>query len=236
MLDLIFPKKCVNCGRFGAYLCVDCLQKIVFVDHPICPICQRQAIGGKTHPGCRGKYKLDGLVAGLRYRGPVRKGIGKIKYRFNWDVAETFVGLMAEQIWRFDMPADFVLVPIPLHARRKNWRGFNQAELICQILAKKFKVRWQNTLVRTRETKTQVGLSQKDRLVNIKGAFALRGVQQDKRRPFGSAQGKIISKVNDKNIILVDDVFTTGATMFEACNVLKRAGVGEVWAMVMALD
>lgn len=238
-LDLVFPKKCVNCGRFGGYICADCSKKIVVVDHPICPICQRQAIGGKTHPGCRGKYKLDGLVAGLRYRGPVRKGISKIKYRFNWDIAETFVGLMSEQIWRFTMPADFILVPIPLHSRRKNWRGFNQAELICQILAKRFKVRWQNSLVRTKETKTQVGLSQKDRQINIKGALRLAPLRQTQGlktlAPLEYSRGKQ-GKLFSHPVILVDDVFTTGATMFEACNVLKRAGAQEVWAMVMALD
>lgn len=238
-LDLLFPKKCVNCGMFGGYICADCSKKIVIVEHPICPVCQRQAIGGKTHPGCRGKYKLDGLVAGLRYKGPVRKGISKIKYRFNWDIAETFVGLMSEQIWRFAMPADFILVPIPLHARRKNWRGFNQAELICQILAKKFKVRWQNSLVRTKETKTQVGLSQKDRLANIKGALRLAPLRPIRITQGKQAQGlKTLAqgKLFSHPVILVDDVFTTGATMFEACNVLKRAGAREVWAMVMALD
>lgn len=219
-LDFLFPKKCVNCGRFGSYICKVCFSKVEFVQNPVCPVCGRQAIGGKTHPGCRGRYKLDGLIAGIRYRGLVRKGIGKIKYRWVWDIAETFVDLMVEPLWRFDMPVDFVLVPIPLHKKRKNWRGFNQAELICQILAKRFKVGWQDALVRVRETKTQVGLSKDARRENIKDAFNLNGNRD----------------IKGKNLILVDDVFTTGATMAEACKVLKKAGAGGVWAMVLALD
>lgn len=66
LLDFIFPKKCVGCGRLGSYICSVCLRKIEPIEHPACPVCQRQAIGGKTHPGCRTKYTLDGLVVGFR--------------------------------------------------------------------------------------------------------------------------------------------------------------------------
>lgn len=218
LFDFIFPKKCVSCGRFGSYICSLCLKKLEPIDHPVCPVCQRQAIGGKTHPGCRTKYALDGLVVGFRYRGPVKLAISKIKYRWIWDIAYTVIDLLAERIWKFNIPQEFVLVPVPLHARRKNWRGFNQAELVCQILAKKFGCRTENLLKRKVETKTQVGLTRDERKKNIKNAFVLNS-----------------SRVKGKTIILVDDVFTTGATMGEACRVLKQNGASVVWGMVVAL-
>jgi ComF family protein len=217
-LDFIFPKKCVLCGRFGSYICSLCIEKIEPIEQPVCPICQRQAIGGKTHPGCRNKYTLDGLVVGFRYRGPIKLAISKIKYKWIWDIAETVIDLLVERIWKFNIPQEFVLVPIPLHSKRKNWRGFNQAELICQILAKKFGCKTKNLLKRHVETKTQVGLTREERKRNIKNAFIVNS-----------------SSVKWKTIILVDDVYTTGATMGEACKILKQNGAEIVWGMAIAL-
>lgn len=129
------------------------------------------------------------------------------------------VSLLIRDFWKSDAPSFDLVVPIPLHVKRKKWRGFNQAEIIAEDLAQKFKVRLGNQLVRNRETKTQVGLSKDERKKNINGAFSLI-----------STVG-----IKSKNILLVDDVYTTGATMSEACKVLKKAGANEVWALCAAL-
>jgi ComF family protein len=218
LLDFIFPKRCVNCGAYGAYLCKKCVLRVEFVEHPVCPVCQRQAIGGKVHPICRTKYSLDGLVAAAKYRGPVKPLISKLKYKYVSDIGEVLVNLIAQNFWRYEAGQKLKLVPIPLHKRRKNWRGFNQAEVIASIISAKFGVGVSNILVRVIETKTQVGLKAEDRKKNVKDAFGLAG-----------------SVDRDVVYILVDDVFTTGATMNEACRVMKRAGAREVWAMVVAL-
>ena len=80
-IDLIFPKKCFGCGRFGSYICRDCFSKIEEIDKPVCSVCQRQAVEGKTYPGCINRYRLDGLVVAVKYRGPVKKAIQKVKSR-----------------------------------------------------------------------------------------------------------------------------------------------------------
>lgn len=219
-LDFIFPKTCVSCGKFGSYICKKCFTKIELVENPICPECQRQAIGGKTHPGCQGKYGLDGLAVACRYRGPVRAAIQKVKYRFAWDIHKILVDLIADSIWRFSVPKNAVLTSVPLFGRRKSWRGFNQAELLAYDLAKRFGEKYRgDLLMRTADTKTQVGLSREERKSNIKGAFSI--IQNP--------------KVKGQNFIIVDDVFTTGATAKEACRVLKRGGANEVWAVTVAL-
>jgi len=221
VLDLLFPKRCVSCGKFGGYICSTCFLKIEFVENPVCPECQRQAIGGRTHPGCSRRFGLDGLVVSCKYRGPIRKAIKKIKYRFAADIHKILVSLIADSIWRFSLPKNIILVPIPLHKLRRNWRGFNQAELLASDLAKRFEENFlPNLLVRTVDTLTQVGLSRDERRKNIKGAFV---VNQN-------------LKIKNQNFILVDDVFTTGSTMMEAAKVLKKAGAREVWAMAVALD
>src|SRR3972149_4412474 len=213
LLDLIFPKRCVSCGAFGKYICNKCFAKIEFVEKPICPICQRQAIGGKTHPRCTGKFRLDGLVVACKYKGPIKLAIKKVKYKWVYDIEKVLVNLLASQIWKFDLPQDSNLIPIPLSKKRKNWRGFNQAEILAKTLSKKFNVSYSASLIRMIDTRTQVGLTKEERRENVKGAFAGR-----------KAQGK-----RDKNIILVDDVYTSGATMMEAAKVLKNGGAGNVW-------
>ena len=219
LLDLIFPKRCVSCGAFGKYICNKCFAKIEIVEKPICPICQRQAIGGKTHPRCTGKFRLDGLVVACKYKGPIKLAIKKVKYKWVYDIEKVLVNLLASQIWKFDLPQDSILIPIPLSKKRKNWRGFNQAEILAKTLSKKFNVSYSASLIRMIDTRTQVGLTKEERRENVKGAFAGR-----------KAQGK-----RDKNIILVDDVYTSGATMMEAAKVLKNGGAGNVWAMTVAL-
>ena len=219
LLDLIFPKRCVSCGAFGKYICNKCFAKIEFVEKPICPICQRQAIGGKTHPRCTGKFRLDGLVVACKYKGPIKLAIKKVKYKWVYDIEKVLVNLLASQIWKFDLPQDSILIPIPLSKKRKNWRGFNQAEILAKTLSKKFNVSYSASLIRMIDTRTQVGLTKEERRENVKGAFAGR-----------KAQGK-----RDKNIILVDDVYTSGATMMEAAKVLKGSGAKNVWAMAVAL-
>lgn len=217
ILDLIFPKRCVNCQKFGSYICRDCLKKVEFVDKPICPICQRQAVGGKTHPGCSNRLSLDGLIVGMKYRGPVKIAVKKIKYRWVRDIEETLGELLVKNMWKFDFPQGSILVPIPLHSKRKRWRGFNQAELLANYFAKKFHQKASVSLSRIIDTKPQVGLKKDGRIKNIKGAFIVNG------------------DVRGKELILVDDVFTSGATMMEACRVLKRVGAKSVWAMTLAL-
>lgn len=219
LLDLVFPKRCVGCRRVGSYICAECVERIDFIDKPVCPICQRQAVGGKTHPGCAGRYKLDGLIVGVKYRGVVRTAIRKVKYKWIYDIEKVLVDLIAGQVWKFDFPQGATLVPVPLHIKRKRWRGFNQSEILAKTLAAKFKVKYGDFLVRKIETKAQVGLTREERKKNISDAFLVSHPEL----------------VSGSNIILVDDVYTSGATMAECAKVLKKAGAKSVWGMAVAL-
>ncbi len=221
-LDFIFPKRCVSCKAFGSYICTNCFGKIEYLDKPVCPVCQRQAIGGKTHPGCRGRYTLDGLVVAARYRGVVKQAILRVKYKWEFDIEKILVDIMVFALWKFDLPNDLILVPVPLSSVRKKWRGFNQSEILARTLAVRFGQNFGNVLVRTRNTRPQVGLSKDERKKNISGAFALN---------------KFINRnrIIGGNFALIDDVYTTGATMQECAKVLKRTGAKSVWGMVVAL-
>lgn len=227
LLDFIFPKRCVGCGRFGNYFCQSCRLSIrpIHQSETICPVCERSSIAGYTHPNCRTRYTLDGLTSLFHYKGVMGSAVRTIKYRFAFDISKELVSLI-EDTFLEDIPqhtaVNSVFVPIPLHKNRLHERGFNQAELLGTLVASRLKVlMYTDILFRTRETLPQVEMKhKKDRLQNMHGVFELNSKTQH--------------VVRNKYVILFDDVFTTGATMAEAASVLKHAGVTRVWAVTMA--
>jgi len=238
LLDFLFPRRCLDCGKIGKYFCQNCLTKIKFITHPICPVCTRSAIDGATHPRCQTKYTLDGLTSFFRYEGIVRKAIKAIKYRFVSDLAKEFIGLIPASSFQpitHNSPAHnassiadaggqpITLIPIPLHPTRLRFRGFNQAEVLGKLLAKRLKISVKtNILKRVRKTVPQVEMKdRKKRLQNMEGVFTV-----SPNPPAGGSQYP--------NILLFDDVFTTGATLRSAASMLKHAGVEKVWGVALA--
>src|SRR4030067_3535956 len=217
-LDLIFPKRCVVCGRFGEYLCDKDKQKIqpakVF-----CPVCLRAAIGGTTHPRCRGKLSLDGLICMVDYRSPVKEIIAELKYRFVTDLARILEQEIRKPHFldKYDF-AGFTMVPIPLSSGRKNWRGFNQAELLARVVARRWKLPFDPEVPqKIRETKPHAKVRRDERLKQVKRTFGL-----------------VSETVKGKKYIIFDDVWTTGATLKAAATALKRKGAATVWGMTLA--
>ena len=162
--DFVFPKKCVGCNEWGDYLCSNCINFIKTNDNTICPACYNPSIYGLTHPGCLWKhsYGLNGLTSIFEYKGVVKSVITKLKYRFVTDLGETilemFLSFCGEDkaFTKFVRQKNVCLVPIPLHWTRKNWRGFNQAELLGEMIAKKLGIDFlADLLIRTKNTKPQ---------------------------------------------------------------------------------
>jgi len=128
LLDLIFPKTCLDCGREGGYICSDCVAKVRLAQ-PMCPYCERASIDGVTHIKCQQKYGLDGLISIWEYEGVIRKAILALKYKYATDVAGELTGYLVD--WLINnkelIPSNYFLTPIPLHWHRQNVRGFNQS-------------------------------------------------------------------------------------------------------------
>lgn len=217
ILDVLFPKRCVGCGKIGKYFCDRCrvTVRLIRPDETICPICGKPAIAGATHPRCKTRYSLDGLTSYFQYNGVVKKAIKALKYRFISDLVTEFVSLIP--LCPINASG---FVPIPLHPSRFRERGFNQADIVGGILAKRLHVpAYTNCLCRIKKTTPQVeARDRNNRLQNIQGAFMVNDN---------------IDKCG-KHIILFDDVFTTGATMRSAASTLKRHGVQSVWAVTIA--
>ena len=215
--DFLFPRRCLGCRKWGNYFCPACCPLILPLEKQICPVCQKPSGSGQTHPRCQTKYSLNGLISVFPYQGMIKEAIKKLKYRFVTDLAEELIDLVVISLPPL-FPKKAFLLPVPLHPKRQRWRGFNQAELLGEMLAKKkgWPIR-SHLLSRIKYTSPQVKLKGKARQKNIKGVFE----PQPKAR-LGS------------KLILFDDVWTTGSTLKEAARMLKRRKSKEVWGLTLA--
>ncbi|MDD5397329.1 MAG: ComF family protein [Candidatus Moranbacteria bacterium] len=226
VLDTFFPIRCLSCQKEGMWLCEICQTKILLQVEHVCPICEKMITpDGRTCLGCKNKKSLNGMIVTCSYKqSQVAQLIHFFKYRFIHDLHVPLGKLLVAKLQKTDIPLPNMVVPVPLHPRRLRWRGFNQSALLAEHLAKnlllgsELELR-QDVLIRHRHTSPQMHI--KDywaRQSNIAGAFS---VLPD-------------ADVKNKTILLVDDVATTGSTIFECAKILKIAGAKEVFAIVIA--
>jgi len=189
---------------------------------PICPECQKPSIDGFTHTKCAKKYGIEGLVTLWSLNGVIKKAIGTLKYKYVSDIANELACHVGNNLKNTDVIpfGKCLLLPIPIHWYRENVRGFNQSAEIGKLVSDKLGWKYvDDLLIRKRYTTPQVKLIKSQRQKNIKNAF----IKTSKNLPSRS-----------KTIVLFDDVYTTGSTLREAANVLKRSGATRVWALTVA--
>lgn len=161
--------------------------------------------------------QMDGIRSVAFFEGPIREAIHRLKYSNSQALAAPLGEMMVSYWQDVHLPAD-VIVPVPLHARRLRERGYNQAALLARELGKGVGLPvLENALIRVRDTAPQVDLNAEERKENVHGAFHC-----------------LDDRLAGKRVLLVDDVYTTGATL-EACSLaLKQRGVRTVWALTLA--
>ena len=229
-LDTLFPQFCLGCQREGNLVCYDCLMSIEISEYQYCPFCRKpKRVFEKGTCSLHRKMNLDGLFVATSYQNPLAKRmIVSFKYEpYLKTLAKPLAFLiishflLSEKEKIFRPLENSLLLPIPLSFYKKRRRGFNQAEEIGKYLSEFFKVPLlSNNLIKIKKTQPQVELKKEERIKNIQGAFKVR-------RP---------AEIQGKKIFLIDDVFTTGATMEEATRVLKIAGAREVWGIAVARE
>jgi len=219
-LDLLFPKNCIGCGKEGLFLCKKCLKKIVRIKTPYCPICRTMTQNGQFCRNCRPKTSLTGIMIACHYQyGPIKKVIHAFKYEGIKELKEILIDLISKRIEGNLLRGEKIILPIPLHEKRRTERGYNQSTLLAVGLSEKFSINYStNTLIRFKRTKPQIELSKKERAINIKNAFRVKNKEL----------------IQDRTILLIDDVTTTGLTLNEAAKALKSAGARNVWGVVIA--
>lgn len=226
VLDLVFPKRCVQCKKEGSYICENCFAFLSFDTKSICLVCQRPVPDNLTHKLCLGKYTIDGCFSAIPYNKTAKKLLYSFKYKpYVTDLRKISSNLLYEFLIQNEnfnkvlrSSKNWIFVPIPLFPTKLRSRGYNQSEILTNELGKKLDIKTLNILKRVKKTKTQVGLKLEERKKNIKGAFALS------------------FPLKNQQIFLVDDVVTTGSTLLEATNILKRGGASRVYAVTLARD
>ena len=221
ILDLIFPKICLECKKQGKYICDKCLSKLPSVKQ-ICPVCNKPSIDGFTHPKCLKPQSLDGLIILWPYKGVVRRAIISLKYKFVKEISSELSKLILEKTKDLFLlkNKDLVLTTVPLFWIRKNLRGYNQVDEIAKTLADNYGFKfYSDLLIRKKHKDPQVTLSKKERANNVRGVFSF------------NPNYKLL--ITNSKFLLVDDVYTTGSTLKEAGKVLKRSRVREVWGLTV---
>lgn len=207
LLDLFFPIFCLGCGKEGEWLCPNCLTKI-------------EINFGKQPLTLK---NLTGVWVAADYRQPLlAKALQTFKYNFILELGENLgellIEFLANQLKQNPSCSFDLVVPVPLAKKRKLWRSFNQAEILAKKVSQKFN--WPlglNLISRKYHTHPQVNLKAAERLINVQGIFVAKS-----------------HGLEDKKILLIDDVVTTGATLQECAKVLKQAGAKEIWGLVLA--
>lgn len=220
-LDLLFPIECIGCGKDDVWLCGECLGGIKLLTEWHCPVCKIKLTNGNVCEKCLSQSFLDGAIVAVFYDDKlIDKAIHYLKYKGIKNLAKPLGGLLARALNRAGFwENDWILVSVPLHKRRERFRGFNQAELVAEEVAKILKLEFcGNNLYRKKQTHSQMKLKREERLRNVVGAFKI------KNPAFFAG----------KKIILIDDVMTTGATLQECGKELKLAGAVKVWAAAVA--
>ena len=221
-IGLFFPKICLSCDEQltenEQYLCLSCYKSLEFLEE-ICPICGAPKTEEKCWVCNTNEFHFDRARSVFMFNKVVRNIIHEFKYNEITQIAIFFRKLSREYIEKFQ-PFEHIdyIVPVPLHIVRKRDRGFNQAEYITREISKY--MNWKhlpNLIKRKRFTETQTKLNKEQRRKNVSLAFKINPKYD----------------IKGKNILLVDDVFTTGATANSIAAVLKEKQVNKVYVFTI---
>lgn len=202
-LNLLFPQKCIECKKEEGLLCQSCYQKIYFSPYLF-----------------EIENKLPVYLA-MRKSLLLKKMVHRFKYDFKEEIGDLFGTFLLKTLITFKNDfSNTIFVPIPIHYSKKFSRGFNQTELLSNYLSKKTKALSVNLLFRTKCGLVQAGLSREERFNNVKDIFTIN-------------QSVFVPTYISKEIILIDDIVTTGATLENASLVLKKQGFKKIEALAI---
>lgn len=221
-LDWLFPPVCGGCGQPGTRWCSDCQTSVTRIHGAVCPRCGDPSLAVALCDAlCREcaaelpEYEM--LRSCAIFEGPLRAALHRLKYERDIGLAEPLSKHLIELYNEFKWDIDLV-IPIPLGARRARERGYNQAALLARPLAYALQVPYRpNALQRTRETRSQVGLSAAERRKNVESGFTARR-----------------ELVQGRYVLIIDDVMTTGSTVNACAQALRQAGASMVYGLTLA--
>ncbi|MFA6307218.1 MAG: phosphoribosyltransferase family protein [Patescibacteria group bacterium] len=209
-LDFVWPQFCLGCQREGSLCCGFCLNDIILDDiKNISWPDNRQSYFKACYTCCDYQNKL------------VQKLIKNYKYNYLENLGNLLTDILEKQARRLSLDKNTIIINIPLHKNKKKQRGFDQTEILAKKLAKRLSLNYSPLLIRTKNNKAQAQLNKTARQKNVTDIFAINK--------------KILSSVPDNiNILLIDDVTTTGSTLNQAAKVLTENNFTNIICLVLA--
>ncbi len=220
ILDLVFPPRCVACGKEGAFLCQACVASAPLIPQPSCVRCARPVRAAGLCEVCQAEpSSLEGVLSPFAMDDVVRQAVYALKYHNLRALAPTLGALMAAHVQQAGVTAD-VLVPVPLHPHRWRERGYNQAELLAKEIGRRLSLPVApHGLARVKHSDPQArAASREERRANVEDAFLAKASFLGQR------------------VLLVDDVCTTGATLESCAASMLQAGAARVWGVTLAKE
>lgn len=223
--DMFFPSKCCNCGDLVDMpgLCPTCWSKMSWINEPKCAICSHP-FSVEIMPVCpqclSDRPHFDKAVSALAYDDSSKKMILEFKNADATYLVEQFAKLMYKAA-ALDIESSDIIIPVPIHFFKRLKRKYNQSELLAKYLSKVSGVEYEPRILnKIKQTSPQEGLSGAERRKNVQGSFGINKRYQD--------------LLENKNVLLVDDVFTTGSTVNECAKILKEHGAKKVKVVTLA--
>lgn len=222
IINILFPKYCFYCGKVinekDEFLCPNCFSKIPINKTLFCSVCSARLPENKLFCHKNNSYLLG---AAVRYEEIIKKIIWLLKYNKKLIASRPLLKIMLIYLDNLKINfQDFIVLPIPLHPQKQHQRGFNQSQIIAQAISEKFNLQLiNNCLIKIKNTSPQMEISDwEKRQVNIADSFQIKQTQF----------------IRNKNILLIDDVTTSGSTFNEAVKTLKASGAKKIIALAIA--
>jgi ComF family protein len=228
ILGIIYPERCVFCDKILSakekYLCDECIHKFKFIKDRTCIRCGRvlhSRYETLCHECASGNFVFDEAFAPFKYTGEVKNSILNLKYKGRAQNA----GFYAKCIWKYGKERitnwnPDIIIAVPIHYSRLATRGYNQAELIARKLSEVSGIPLEkNVIARTKKTQAQKKLGKFERHENMKSAFSF-----------------VYGDTLPERILIIDDIFTTGATVDAISGILKDNGAKKVYVICAALS
>jgi competence protein ComFC len=217
-LDWVLPPKCGGCGKTRSRWCAQCHASVNKIEPPICSLCGQKISHDELCPRCqRIKPHYNALRSWAVFEGNIRNAIHQLKYKQNVGLGDILSRSLVELFQSLDWEID-AITPVPLGLARLAERGYNQSSLLAKPLALALNISYSPAILsRTRETRSQVGLTAAERRMNVTGAFIARPNLAD-----------------TKSVLVVDDVTTSGATLEACADALLAAGARQVYGLTLA--
>lgn len=227
MVELIFPRRCPVCEDIvepkGELICPECEEKLHFISEPVCRICGREILSDEEElcENCkRHRFSFEYGFALMSYSDVAARSITRVKYTGAREYLD-YYGKMAVKYYgdRIKSMGIDAIVPIPIHKSRMKIRGYNQALVLAEVMGRELHIPvCGDVLFRHKKTAASKELNAAERLKNLSSAFSAGEIPKDMR-----------------SVLVVDDIFTTGATLEAASRCLRSAGVEKVYCFALAI-